>query len=372
MKSLHIDEISVRHFRNLARVDLRPSPRFNVVYGDNGQGKTNLLEAIYLAATSRSFRTVKPGESVEHGADTASVRTVLSEAELRREQTVGLRTGQRLLKIDGKRPATAAEYAIRTPAVLFHPGDLSLSMGAGSERRRLLDRVALYLLPASLGETLAYARAMRERQRALEMRGVEARDLEQWEELVVRHGLAVMAARRRASEDLAASMAVAFERIAAPDLVLTVVYTPSAPGDAETYRRELERNRRADLKRRGASIGPHRDDLALGLQGHRMRGTASQGQHRAVVLALKAAEMDVIGGARGVRPILLLDDVSSELDRDRTASLFSFLREQQGQVFLTTTRRELIETEKLPDPTSRERLDFAVSRGVISPSDEAS
>ncbi|WP_394824292.1 DNA replication/repair protein RecF [Pendulispora albinea] len=369
MHPLRIEEISVRHFRNLTKVDLQPSPRFNVVYGDNGQGKTNLLEAIYLAATSRSFRTAKPGDSVEHGAEIASVRTVLAEADERREQSVGLRAGQRLLKIDGKRPATAADYAVRTPAVLFHPGDLSLSMGGGVERRRLLDRVALYLAPGSLAETLAYTRAVRERQRALETRGVEARDLEQWEELIVRHGLSVMAARHAASLDLAASMSVAFGRIAAPDLVLTVAYEPSAPNDAESYRRELVRTRRVDVKRRGASIGPHRDDLVLRLQGHRMRMVASQGQHRAVVLALKAAEMDVIGAARSVRPILLLDDVSSELDRQRTVSLFAFLREQQGQVFLTTTRPELIEMDELPDPSSVGRVDFAVSRGVISPSD---
>jgi DNA replication and repair protein RecF len=109
-------------------------------------------------------------------------------------------------------------------------------------------------------------------------------------------------------------------------------------------------------------VGPHKDDLALSIGPHPVRGIASQGQHRAVVLSLKSAEIDVVGAARGVRPILLLDDVSSELDRARTASLFAFLREQHGQVFLTTTRRELIDIEP-----GAERRDFGVAQGGVLP-----
>ena len=124
-------------------------------------------------------------------------------------------------------------------------------------------------------------------------------------------------------------------------------------------------NRRAsDMRRGSAGVGPHRDDLSLVIDGHPVRGVASQGQHRAVTLALKSAEIEVVGQARGVRPILLLDDVSSELDRARTAALFSFLREQRGQVFLTTTRPELIDTGD--DGTARQ--DFVVKNGVVEPS----
>jgi DNA replication and repair protein RecF len=108
-------------------------------------------------------------------------------------------------------------------------------------------------------------------------------------------------------------------------------------------------------------VGPHRDDLALSISGRPVRGVASQGQHRAVTLALKSAEIDVIGGARGVRPVLLLDDVSSELDRERTAALFAFLRDQEGQVLLTTTRPELIDTG-----VDAERCDFAIEKGVLA------
>jgi DNA replication and repair protein RecF len=369
--SLSIESLSVRAVRNLEQVDLTPSPRFNVVAGDNGQGKTNLLEAIYVAATSKSFRSGKPGELVAHGGDIASVRISVREssgdeddAEIaRREQSVGVRAGHRLAKIDGKRPPTLAAYAVATPVVVFHPGEVALSMGASGERRRLLDRIGLYMNPSSLAELDAYARSLRERQRALEVRGPHATDLPDWEELIARHGLAVTASRQQAAGELAAAAVACFARIAAPGLTLTASYASNTPPDASSYRDALASWRPKDARRNSATIGPHRDDLTLAIDGHRVRGVASQGQHRAVVLALKAAEIEVIARARGVRPVLLLDDVSSELDRSRTAALFAFLSEQRGQVFLTTTRPELIETGGLGSPA--DRVDFSVKSGRI-------
>ncbi len=361
----------MRGFRNLAEVDLAPSPRFNVVAGDNGQGKTNLLEAIYVAATSKSFRTSKAAELVAHDAEVASVRLSLAEGDVgahdvaaEREQTLGIRGGTRHAKIDGKRPPSLAAYAVTSPVVIFHPGEVALSTGGSSERRRLLDRVGLYMEPSSIAVLESYARALRERQRALETRGVQARDLEQWEELIARHGLAVRATRARAAEALAPATVTSFARIAAPGLVLQASHRTNVPEDEATYRRALAEARAIDLRRGSASIGPHKDDLTLTIDDHPARGVASQGQHRAVVLALKAAEIEVVARARGVRPILLLDDVSSELDRDRTASLFDFLHEQRGQVFLTTTRPELIDTRRLSEPG--DRADFFVQAGRVT------
>lgn len=368
VQPLAAKKIALRAFRNLESLDLEPSPRFNVFAGDNGQGKTNLLEALYLGCTTRSFRTSKLGDLAQHGAETTSVKLELEEGvapeAMHREQLVGLRGATRSVKIDGKRPPTLAAYAVRTPVVVFHPGEVALTQGSSGERRKLLDRASLYMEPASLGELDSYLRAIRERQRALEVRGPSARDLDHWETLVVRHGSAVMRIRRRASEALLESARRAFQRIAAPDLVLEGAYQPSAPEDEAAYVQALIASRPADSRRASASIGPHRDELALTINAHAARGTASQGQHRALVLALKAAEIEVVSRARGVRPLLLLDDVSSELDRERTFALMTFLREMEGQVFLTTTRPELIDTGPLA--TASERADFQVSGGRIT------
>ncbi len=364
MGPLAIARLAVKGIRNLESVDVEPGERFNVIHGDNGQGKTNLIEAIYLVATSRSFRTPRAGELLRKLPDgsvapSASVRATVAEGVAEREQSVGLAASVRALRIDGARPRSAAVYAARTPVVVFSPGSLTLTMGSSRERRTLLDRVALYVEPASLVEVTSYQRAVRERQRALEERGVRARDLEEWEELVVRHGLAVMRSREAAAVSVLEAARAAFDRIAPVSLTLEGKYVATAPSEDTAYREALAASRPRDIRRRSASIGPHRDDLVLDVAGMPARMTASQGQHRALVLALKAAELAVIGRARDVHPILLLDDVSSELDQDRTAALFAFLADQRGQVFLTTTRPELI--PQLP------RVDFRIVAGRLTP-----
>ena len=363
IRSLSLSALAVRCLRNLERVDLNPGPRFNVIAGENGQGKTNLLEAIYVVATSRSFRVPKPGDVIRIGDPTASVRAEIIDGGNLRVQSVGLEPGKRHVRIDGTRPPSLVAYAVQTPAVVFHPGEMVLSMGGGSERRRLLDRVALYLGAGGQDELAAYTRALRERQRALDIRGPSATGLDQWEQLIVKHGRAVIARRHRAAALLVVAARSAFEQIAAAGAVLDIAYEPGAPEDEVRYLEVLQASRGADARRGSAKFGPHRDDLAIAVGGRPARGVASQGEHRAVVLALKSAEVDVIASATGVRPLLLLDDVSSELDRARTASLFAFLQRHQGQVFLTTTRPELIDTGGLPGPG--ERVDFRVSKGVV-------
>jgi DNA replication and repair protein RecF len=275
-----------------------------------------------------------------------------------------MRRGLRATRIDGKRPPSLAAYALRTPTVVFHPGALALSAGGGVERRRLLDRVALYASPESLAHGVSYVQAMRARQRVLEKRGEDAGDLDPWEELMVRHGLGVSEARAEAADRLIPAARRAFERIGPAGLELRAHYERGAPADAGTFRAELAKHRKRDAARGSATVGPHRDELALSLGARAVRGTASQGQHRAVVLALELGEIEVITQARGVRPILLLDDVSSELDRVRTASLLEALREEQGQVLLTTTRPELIDTAGLSDV--ERRCSFRVVEGTVA------
>jgi DNA replication and repair protein RecF len=267
------------------------------------------------------------------------------------------------VRIDGKRPPTLAAYATRTPAVVFHPGALSLSTGSGAERRRLLDRIALYAGAASGEAVQSYGHAQRARQRVLETRGDRSPDLDGWEQIMVQHGREVSEARERAATALGPEAEGAFARIGASGVDLRVRYERGSPGDDASFREELVRNRVRDRARRSPTVGPHRDDLALDLAGRAARGTASQGQHRAIVLALQLAEIEVVRRLRGMRPVLLLDDVSSELDRERTAALFASLSEERSQVWLTTTRPDLIEKGFIAP--GADRRDFRVSAGQI-------
>lgn len=354
-----VRSLAIRNIRNLRSIDLVPGPLLNVLSGDNGQGKTNLIEAVYLAATSRSFRTPNLKDVVAKGERDGNVRMEIASDHGDYAQSVGLRGGMRQLRLGEKKPDSIVQFAAKTPVVAFSPSEISLSSGPGKERRKLLDRIALYTSPAAAESGMRYTRALKNRQRALEGRGAKASDLDAWEELVVRHGLETMRSRKESSARIAEEAKAIFAEIGAMGAVLDATYVPSAPEDPLAYASLLRATRDVDARRKSASSGPHRDDLVVTLGGTPVRGFASQGQHRAIVLSLKAAELAIVAGSRKVRPVLLLDDVSSELDRDRATALMGFLAKQQGQVFVTTTRPELIETS----PTGRK--DFWVRAGAI-------
>lgn len=367
---LRLRRLAVRSFRNVAHAEIEPAARLNVLAGDNGQGKTSVLEAIYFVATSRSFRTHRSAELVRHGDAVASVSAHLLEepddlAPLSRAQAAAIQRGAVEVRLDGNKPPSLAHYATRSPVVVFHPDELALSTGAAAHRRTLLDRVALFVDPAAVHHRSCYLRALRARTELLRARRRAPHadgDLDAFEELCARHGAALTRCRRAAALALAPEILGAFRRIAAPELTLDVRYEPGGCDDEATARQELARMRERDAGRPTSAFGPHRDDLALVLDGHAARLVASQGQHRALALAMKLAELAAVAAARGLRPILLLDDVSSELDAHRTAALFELLAEASGQIFLTTTRPDLVASPALAGP---DRQDYRLEAGRV-------
>jgi len=359
---LLFQRLSIRSLRNLTAVDFEAAPRVNVVAGDNGQGKTSLLEAIYLLATSRSFRTERARELIQDGAEFAASRGVVQESSSTREQSAVLTANGRRLQIDGKSPRSVSAYATRTPVVVFHPGDLHLVSGAAAVRRTLLDRVALYSEPASGEDRRRYLRALRERQKILEERGPAAPDLEPFEQVAATHGARLAAAHERAAEDLVAALQEAFRRMAPGSTELEAHYAPAGSNDVCQAAQRLRESRPVDLRRRRATFGPHRDDIELRIDGRSARQHGSQGQQRILALALKMAELDCVRAARDAHPVLLLDDVSSELDPARTGAVYDFIRKSASQVFVTTTRPELFTTAEIGP---HERTDWFVAAGTL-------
>jgi DNA replication and repair protein RecF len=373
MNRLELERLSVRALRVLSRVDISPASRLNVIWGNNGHGKTTLLEAIYFVATSKSFRTPRLAELVRHGESALSVKARFIERSeslppLAREQSAGTagKGAGVVVRIDGDKPKALIEYATRSPVVVFHPDELSLSSGPAQGRRTMLDRLALYVDGRSAEARARYAHALKARQELLKRGATDSSELQAFETLCAEHGATLTQVRARAAELLVQELQVAFAQIAAPDLQLVARYVPGGSADVAQASKELERRRRQDALRPSAGYGPHRDDLELRFGEHLARIVASQGQHRALTLALKAAETATIAKERGVEPLLLLDDVSSELDPERTGALFSFLSLHRGQIFLTTTRPELIRT---PAEWAGDRADFHISGGeVVAPS----
>jgi DNA replication and repair protein RecF len=204
--------------------------------------------------------------------------------------------------------------------------------------------------------------ASRSRRAVLEQRGPSAADLPALERIMAAHGAALSQARAHASERLCEALLPLFARMAATGLDLEAKFVPGGSLNAAELEVEFARRRDQDLRRRTATFGPNRDDFDVKLDGRSVRRHASQGQQRILTLALKAAELECVRNARGGEPILLLDDVSSELDPERTGAVYAFLRDTPGQVFVTTTRPELF---LLPSADASERADWGLSGGEI-------
>jgi DNA replication and repair protein RecF len=354
---LRIHALEARQFRNLAEVLIEPHPRFNVLSGDNGQGKTNVLEAIYLLGTLRSFRAGKTEEMVRFGAERATVRARVDKLATQRLLEVSLSPGHKMARVDGK-SARATDYFGGFNVVLFAPEDLRLPKGPPSGRRRFVDRAVWNAYPAYLAEVQTYERLLKSRNAVLRDGGPPDL-LDVYDAQLARAAVAIVTRRRGLIDELRPRVQAAFERVTQTGLALEVSYETSLVADIEqALLARLSAERRRDLARGATSSGPHVDDIGLALDGKDAKSYASQGQLRAIVLALKIAEIEFLRVTLGDAPVLLLDDVSSELDPTRNAQLFDFLQSVQCQAFITTTHPSHV-------LVSRERVDFRVVGGAV-------
>ena len=323
--------LSLRDFRNVREARLEPSPRATVLVGPNGQGKTNLLEALFLLCTLKPLRASRLAELVRFGAERARVQGEFEGPGGVRSVAVEIGPEGRTAFLDGKTLASSDRldaFFEGRAAVCFSPDDLLLVKGGPDQRRRFLDRAAFNRWPAVLSEARDYLRALRERNAALRhsAAGVE----ESFRQPLVRAGARLVARRLALVEELSPRVAVAFAEISGPE---------AAGRLAEALAHRVSR----DQQRGYTSAGPHMDDLILSLGGKGARPFGSQGQQRAFVLALKIAEIENLRDTQGSPPLLLLDDVSSELDPEKNGHLLRHLAALPGQAFLTTTDRRLLE-----------------------------
>lgn len=344
--AFRVERLSLRGWRNLASLDLVPGPRFHVLHGDNGQGKSNLLEAIYYLGSLKSFRGARKEDLLGHGVDGAILAARFRDGDLTRVAKIALPASRaRQVKLDGKRPRSTASWLTQIPMVLFHPGDLALASGSPEARRSFLDRILEQSDRGYSPALSAYTKALRSRNRLLKDPQADRRSVTAYDPLLAQHGAVVGQARARVVEALAGRCEAVFHEVAGRELPLTVAYRAKVEPTEEALRAALTRSLTKDRARGFTGVGPHGDDLALTVGEDGARGArhhASQGQHRMMVLAMKAAELELLARRVGRVPVLLLDDVSSELDEQKNARFFGLLDRLGGQVFLTTTRRDLI------------------------------
>jgi DNA replication and repair protein RecF len=333
--------LEVRDWRNLAHARLETAARFVVLHGENAQGKTNLLEAVWLLATLRSFRERRAERLIRQGAGSLSLKAdVVGEGGLRR---LGLERSaeSRSLQLDGRAPQAAADWFAVLRAVLFCPDDAALVRGEPGVRRAFVDRAAFTAWPAHLELVRDYRRVLAQKSALLRAPRVDRAQLGTWNAQLVGLGARLMVQRQRVLDELAPHVDALHAAIAGGGKVgLHVAGLGRGARDEAAAAGKLEERLAAaadeELRRGMALEGPHRDDLDLQLDGRPARAYASQGQARSLVLALKLAELHA-ARRRGEAPLFLLDDLTSELDRGRMGRLIDVLAELDNQVWVTTT-----------------------------------
>lgn len=336
---MYAQHIEVRGFRNLADAELTLDESLTVAYGSNGAGKTNLLEALFFGLTGRSCRTASERELIRFGEPIARVEvTVRDGSEQRIFLAAVTRSEGRRHLVDGS-PA-GPEAAQRRPAVaLFMPDRLALIKGPPAARRAHLDRLLPALWPARAGLRARFSAALAQRNALLARvrSGVAgATTLDAWDVELAREGVRLIAARAETVALLAAPFAAAAQRLGLPG-VAELTYRPrSEATDPEQLTAELRERRMADIERGRTSHGPQHDELAVSLAGRSLRRYGSQGQQRSALLALLFAERTALLSHRGTPPLMLLDDVMSELDPDRRELLVETLA-GAGQALVTAT-----------------------------------
>ena len=339
-----VRRILLRDFRNYAAAEVELTEGLTVVSGPNGAGKTNLLEALYFGCSARSPRTSNERELVRRGGEGVArvvLELIADDGEHRIE--VGFQPGEpKHLRVDGSAVEGLQAVEPRPLVSVFLPERLELVKGAPAARRAHLDQVVAALWPSRAGTRAAYSRALAQRNALVARIRAGAAGpvaLDAWDAELARHGIRLMADRTEAVEGLRAPFADLATRLGLPGKAELRYRPRSAATDADGLAAELAERRSADLDRGFTAHGPHRDELQLMLDGAPLRAYGSQGQQRAALLALLFAERTLLAERRAKPPLMLLDDVMSELDAERRELLAGLLR-AGGQAVITTTEPE--------------------------------
>ena len=336
---MDVTRLELRSFRNHDELTVGFDPVVNFLVGPNGSGKTSVVEALHVGCTGRSFRTSVERELVTFGAGVARVEVSYRAGDGAHRIVVAIQPGQgKLIRRDEVR-LTALRGDPVTPRVcVFAPDHLELVKGPAGVRRAHLDELVMALWPARRATRMAYAKALAQRNSLLgrvRSGAASSSALAAWDRELARHGIELTHHRADAAGLLAGHFTARASDLGLPSPA-TLSYRPrSKASDAAGLEAELRERLPSDLERGFTTHGPHRDDFVLRAADRDLRRYGSQGQQRLGLLALLVAERDAMADAHGALPVLLLDDVMSELDRDRRAMLLDVL-ETSGQTLITT------------------------------------
>jgi len=339
---MYVEKLSLKDFRNYNNLNLEFGGGVNIIKGPNARGKTNLLEAVYLCATGRSQRAGNDREMILFGSDEAHIQVLVKKEKYCDRIDVHLKKeGRKGIAVNGSAVRKLSDLFGELLTVIFSPEDLQLVKSGPAERRRFADLELCQLNGVYYYELQQYCRVLKQRNnllREISRDGGLRETLFAWDEQLVRHGRRIIGFREEFIERLSGLSEMEHSKITGGKEKLGIIYKKSVSG--EDFAAKLERYAETDIRFGSTSVGIHKDDLQFTVNGCDARVFGSQGQQRTAALSLKLAEIELIREEKGETPVLLLDDVLSELDGDRQRCLLDGL--EDVQTLLTCTGVEEI------------------------------
>jgi DNA replication and repair protein RecF len=355
---VHLAHLRLRDFRNFKRLDADFAPGLHLLLGDNAQGKTNILEAIYLVATLRSFRGVGGAQMVRHGQRGYFVGgQIVGQGQ--HEIRIYWSLRERSLSLDNRLVRKLTDYLGVLRTVVFCTEDLLLIKGPARARRRFLDLLLSQTYPAYLPLLQRYTQALRARNAMLKQPSADPVALDAFSRGLVSAGEEIVRLRRELTPRFSPLARLAYARISRGTEELRLEYSPSVKGD---FAVELAQSRARERTYRSTLTGPHRDEVQLLIDNVPAAQFGSEGQKRTLAIALKIAQAEYLTGLHGAAPVLLIDDIMGELDMKRRGGVLPLLErahQSHGQVFMTATG------ENWPEELGRQAQRWRVAAGSL-------
>ncbi len=349
---MYIKKLKIKNFRNYDFAELNFDAKTNIIYGNNAQGKTNILESVFVFCSGRSHRRADDGEMIRQGCISASIEVEFTDDVRDFEGKMIMQSGKKkLVSFNGVSLSKISHIANYICAVMFSPEDLNIIKGSPGERRRFLDMALSQLKPNYVTVLNDYLKVLKQRNnllKRLQPDSTEAQTLDVWDEALADLGAKITLYRIEFINFLKPFVLKFYAELA--DEKLDFNYISNITQNFENYDvikesmlKLLLKNRRRDIETKISNIGVHRDDIAFTIDGREIKIYGSQGQHRSVVLCLKLAQTEAVYSIKKTYPIILLDDIMSELDKKRRAYFAGKIKDKQ--VILTCTDKEETHTD---------------------------
>ena len=366
---MYLKKIELKNFRNYQEEEVVFHNRVNIITGKNAQGKTNLIESLYILSLGKSFRTSRDAEMIGFGLEFCRVKGTAEKEDHELEVEISINSEGKIIKIDGVKIAKNIDILENVYMVVFSPEDLKIVKDEPEKRRKFIDRELCQLKPVYFKNLARYKKILQQRNTLLKQTEVKEDLIAVWDESLVEYGSKIIQERKRFIDQLNILSKIISRNITNGREEIEVFYESNIEyketleEQKHFFKERLKKNMQQDVIRRNTSAGPHKDDIKISVEGIDIRHFGSQGQQRTAALSMKLAEIKLIKEETGIDPILLLDDVLSELDAERQNDLIHSLKEVQ--LFITTAELGEEVRKNLPSGYT-----FVVENGKVKKQDK--